>query len=116
MGGPQGIPGRNRKDDMGFAAHAGQKNHRQPAQGGFGAGHAEKLRPETRYSAVVEQLAVLVAPASVGDDALFHLEHVARRDFVKEARRVRALDHIFHQRRDVDQSSAIADGPVFVVE
>ena len=90
--------------------------HRQPAQRRFGGCHAEELRAEARDSAVVEELAVFVAPAGVGDDALFHLEHVARRDLVQKARGVRAFDHVFHQRRDIDQRRAVADRPIFVVE
>ncbi len=76
----------------------------------------KRLLGQARHGAVVEQLAVLVAPAGVIDLADRHLEDVARGHLVQQARGVRALDDVFHQRRDVDQRRRVADRPVLAIE
>ena len=71
---------------------------------------------EARHRAVVEQLALVVAPARVVDLPDRELRDVARHDAVEQPRGVRALDQVLHQRRDVDQRRVIADRPVLALE
>ena len=99
--------------DLDVQAH---RVHRQPAQRRLGRGHAEALLGQARDGAVVEHLALVVAPAGVVDLPHRHLEHVAGRDPVQQARGVGPLDQVLHQRRDVDQRRRVADRPVLAVE
>ena len=69
----------------------------------LGRGEAEALLAEARHGAVVEQLAVVVAPAGVIDLPDLHLVDVARGQAMQQAGRVPASDLVLDQRRDVDQ-------------
>ena len=90
--------------------------HVQPAQLRLGGSEAVDLLVDARDRAVVQQLAVVVAPAGVVDLPDLQLVDVARGQAVQQARCVTAGDLVFDQRRDVDQRGVVADRPVLAVE
>ena len=70
---------------------------------------------QPRHRAIVDDLAVLVAPRRVVDLADAHLRGVARDDAIDEAHRVGAGDAVLVERRDVDQRAGVPDRVVFVL-
>ncbi len=108
--------GRHPVGDFGDFHVEPDRVHREPAQRRFGRGHAKAVLVQLGDRAVVKHLPVVVAPAGVVDLAHLHFQDVARGDLVQQARGIRPLDQVLHQRRDVDQRRAIADRPIFVLE
>ena len=88
---------------------------REPAQARIGRGPSEARLSQPRHRAVVDHLAVLVAPRRVEDLADRHLADVARDDAIDEPRGIGARDQVLEQRRDVDQRRGVADRVVFVL-
>ena len=76
---------------------------REPAQARIGRGPAERVLRQPRHRAVVDHLAVLVAPGRVVDLPDRELGRVARDHAIDQPDRVAAADAVLEQRRDVDQ-------------
>ena len=70
---------------------------------------------QPRHRAVVDHLAVLVAPRRVVHLADGDLERVARDQAIDELDRVAAGDQVLEERRDVDQRRGVADRVVLVL-
>ena len=87
----------------------------EPAQAGIGGGPAVVVFAEARDGAVVNDLAVGIAPAAVNDLIDGHLVDVAGDDTIDEFAGVAAVDAVFEERCDVDQSRGVADGVVLVL-
>ena len=80
-----------------------------------GGGPAELLLVDAMDRAVVDDLAVLVAPGRVEDLPDLELRRVAGDHAVDEADRVRAGDAVLVQRADVDERGRLADRVVLDV-
>ena len=87
----------------------------EPAQAGIGGGPAIDVFFETRNGAVVDDLALFIAPAAINDLAHFDFVDIARDNAVHEACRVLAGDQILVKRRDVDERGRVANGVVLVL-
>ncbi len=87
----------------------------EPAAAGIGRGDAEMVGVQSRHGAVVDDLAVGVAPGGVIDLADFLFGDIAGDDPIDEAGGVGAGDLILEQGGDVDQRRAVADGVIFPV-
>ena len=87
----------------------------EPAQAGVGGGPAIDVFFEARDRAVVDDLALFVAPAAINHLAHFDFVDVASDDAVHQAGRVFAGDQILVQRRDVDERGRVANGVVLVL-
>ena len=87
----------------------------EPAQARRRGADQEPLALQPLHVAVLQQMAVLVAPRRVHDPADAALREVARHDAVEQALRVGAPDLVLEQRRHVDQSGRVADRPVVAV-
>ena len=87
----------------------------EPAQVRIGGRPAIHLLRHPRHRAIVDDLAVFVAPRRVVDLADRHLRRVARDDAIDEPHRVGARHAVLEERRDVDQRAGVADGVVFVL-
>ena len=89
--------------------------HRQPAVLGIRRGPAEAILGQAMDGAVVDDLAVLVAPRRVVDGAVPELGRVAGDDPVDELQGVAAADLVLVERADVDQGGLLADRVVLDV-
>ena len=87
----------------------------EPAQVGIGRGPAITILFQPGDGAVVNDLAVFIAPAAVDHLIDRDLVDVARDDAIDEARGIAAGDHVLVERRHVDQRRRIADGVVLVL-
>src|SRR5579872_856239 len=87
----------------------------EPAQARIGGCPAINVLLEMRDRAVIDDLAILVAPAAVDNLPDFHLVDVARDDAIHETGRVFAGDQILVERRDVDQRTSVPDRVVLVL-
>ena len=87
----------------------------EPAQAGVGGGPAVGVFVEARDGAVVDHLALLVAPAAVDHLAHADLVDVAGDDAVHQLGGVFAGDQVLVERRDVDERGGVADGVVLVL-
>ncbi len=85
-----------------FDVHA-LRVQREPADVGLGARQSERAGVETADGAVVDDLAVYVAPGRVEHLAHGALGDVARDHAVEEARGVASRDQVLVERRDVEQ-------------
>src|SRR5436190_11195929 len=87
----------------------------KPAQRRVGRRHAKRLFVEHRDRAVVDLLAVGVAPGRVEHLTDFGLGHVSGDDVVEQPAGVAARDEILIERRHVEQRGRVADRVVFAV-
>ncbi len=87
----------------------------QPAQVRVGSRQAVAVLAEPGDRAVVDLLAVPVAPRRVDHLADLALRDVAGHDPVQQADRVAPADEVFVERRDVEQRRGAADGVVLAV-
>ena len=87
----------------------------EPPQARIGRRPPVRLLPEPRHGAIVDHLAVLVAPRRVIDLAHRHLLHVARDHSVDETRRVGSGDEVLEEGRDVNERGRVADRVVLVL-
>ena len=87
----------------------------EPAQAGVGGGPAIVVFFQPRDRAVVDDLALLVAPAAINHLSDFHFVDVAGDDAVHQLGGVLARDQILVERRNIDQRGRIADGVVLVL-
>src|SRR5262249_8044914 len=70
---------------------------------------------ESRNCAVVDDVALVIAPAAVDDLIDRYFVDVARDDAIHEARGIGTGDAVFVERRDVDERGRIADSVVLVL-
>ena len=89
--------------------------HAKPAQVRVGGGPAIRRRVESRDGPVVDDVAVLVAPACIDDLPVRDLRGVPGEDAVDQAGRVGTPDEVLEQRRHVDDGGRLADGVVLDV-
>src|SRR5208282_480332 len=82
---------------------------------GVGGGPAIVVFAETRDGAIVDDVALGIAPATVDDLIDRDFVDVASDDAVDEFGGVFSGDAIFEERRDVNQRGGIANGVVFVL-
>src|SRR5262245_47923411 len=87
----------------------------KPAQVGLGGRPAIAVFLEPRDRAVIDHLALLVAPAAINHLSPGDLVDVARDDAVQKFGRVWSADQVFVERGYVDQRRGIADGVVLVL-
>ena len=87
-------------------------NHRRF---GSAAVHRYACSDEPRHRAVVDHLAVFIAPRRVVDLADGHLRRVARDDAIDQAHRIAAGHAVLEERRHVDQRARVANRVVFVL-
>src|SRR5581483_9927347 len=72
----------------------------EPAQAGIGRRPAVDVLLQTRNGAVVDDLAVFIAPAAVNDLADFDLVDIAGNHAVYQAGRIPSGDHVLVERRN----------------
>jgi len=70
---------------------------------------------EPRDSAVVDHFAGRVAPGRVQHLSDAEPFDIARDHAVEQTRRVRAVDVVFEQRRDIEERGAVSDRPIFTL-
>ncbi len=87
----------------------------QPAQVGVGRRPPEAGVGQARHRAVVDHLAVVVAPRRVVDLPDGHLRGITRDDAVHEAAGIRPVQVVLEERRDVDEAAAVPDRVVLVL-
>ncbi len=87
----------------------------EPAQAGIGCRPAIDIFFETRDGAVIDDLALFIAPATINNLAHFDLVDVASDDAVHQSGRIFAGDQIFIERRDIDKRSRVANSVVLVL-
>ena len=87
----------------------------EPAQAGIGRRPAIDILFEPRDGAVVDDLALLVAPTAIDDLSHFDFVDVARDHAIHQLGRVLAGDQVLVERRDVDERRGVADGVVLVL-
>src|SRR5258708_5712495 len=87
----------------------------KPAEVGLGGGPAISVLVQPRDGAVIDNLALLVAPAAIDHLALGDLRDVSRDDSIDQLGGVAPSDQVFEQRGDVDERGGIADGVVLVL-
>src|SRR2546427_3999238 len=75
----------------------------QPAQRRVGRRHAERLLAQHRDCAVVDLLALVVAPRRVEHLADFRFAHVARDDVIEQSGGITTGDEVLVERGDVEQ-------------
>src|SRR5215469_6640411 len=87
----------------------------KPANIGLSRGPAVTVLIEPRDSAIVDDLALLIAPATINYLPLGDFVDVASNDAVHQLGGAASGEQVFVQRRDIDQRSRIADGVVLVL-
>ncbi len=87
----------------------------EPAQAGVGGGPAIIVFAEAGDGAVVDDVALRIAPAAVDDLVDRNFVDVAGDDAVHKFSGVFSGDAIFEERRDVDERGGIANGVVLVL-
>ena len=87
----------------------------EPAQAGLRGADQEPVLPQTLHVAVLQDVAVLVAPRGVGDPADPALRDVARHHPVEQPLGLRSLHLVLEQRRDVEEGRRVADRPVLAL-
>jgi hypothetical protein len=86
----------------------------EPTQVLLGRGPAERLIVQPGDSAVIDDLAEVIAPRGIDHLAGLDLGRVTGDDPVDQANRVRAADVVLVERRDVDQDRGVADADVLM--
>ena len=89
--------------------------HQEPAVAGVRGRDAVSVLREARHGAVVEDLALLVAPGRVVGPVDRELGHVPRHHAVEEPEGVGARDLVLVERAHVDHGRRLSDGVVFDV-
>ena len=84
----------------------------EPAQAGLRRADQKALAREALHVAVLQQMALLVAPGRVHHPARATLREVPRHEAIQQPFGVRAGDLVLEQRRHVDQAGRVADRPV----
>ena len=87
----------------------------EPAQARIGGRPAIFIFFEARDGAVVDDFAILIAPAGIDHLANGDFIDVARDDAVHQFGRILAGDQIFVEWRNINQSAGVADGVVLVL-
>ena len=79
----------------------------------FLAAEHEVVGAAAKECAVIQQLALIVAPGGVMDMAHFQLRHIADHQAVETGFRILACDPVFHHGREVIDAGLVADGGIF---
>ena len=87
----------------------------KPAQAGVGGGPAIKIFRQAGDGAIVNHLALLIAPAAVDHLADLHFVDIARDHAIDQTGGIFAADDVLVQRRDVYERAGVADGVVLVL-
>ena len=87
----------------------------EPAQARIGGSPAIDVLFQARDRAVVDDLALFIAPAAIDHLPDFDLVDVARDHAVHQARRVLAGDQVLVERRNIDERARVANGVVLVL-
>ncbi|MCZ6528858.1 MAG: hypothetical protein O6949_00815 [Chloroflexi bacterium] len=76
---------------------------RRPAPARIGGGNAESILRQPPDRAIVDDLAIVIAPGAVEDLTDLAMSHIARHDAIHNGSSLRASDVVLEKWGDVDQ-------------